>query len=101
MADDGDAPHSRTLDLPDDASIRDAVAAVLALSYLASIAGGEATWLVVVGPTITAVVAQQWATPRWLTDPRAPAPTAIHFRYLQQRDPDSVYTERARGRGQA
>lgn len=93
MGDDADAPHSQTLDLADNVSLSDAVAAVLALPYLAHIRGGKATWLVVVGRATKAVVAQQWATPRWLTDPRAPAPAAIHFRYLQQRDPDEVYTE--------
>lgn len=98
--DDGDAPHHQSLHLPDDASLDDAVSAALARNYLASIAGGKATWLVVADGTVSAVVAQQWAQPRWLADTRRPAPATIHFRYLSQRDPDEVYDEYSRCQGQ-
>lgn len=93
MGDDADAPHRRYVDLADRASLGDAVAAVLALAYLARIHGGKATWLVVAEGVVRAVVAQQWAAPRWLTDPRAPSPAAIHFRYRAQCDPAKVYAE--------
>jgi hypothetical protein len=99
MGDDVDAPHGQSLDLPDDACLGDAVAVALARPYLAHIQGGKATWLVVVDGTVHAVVAQQWATTRWLTDPRASAPAVIHFRYLSQRDPDEVYAEHFGGQG--
>lgn len=94
--DDAYAPHRQSLHLTDDASLGDAVSAALARHYLASIVGGKATWLVVADGTVSAVVAQQWAQPRWLTDARVPAPAAIHFRYLAQRDPDEVYDEYSR-----
>ncbi|PWU54729.1 hypothetical protein DLE60_00485 [Micromonospora globispora] len=100
MGDDVDAPHRQSLHLTDDASLGDAVSAVLARPYLAQIGGGKATWLVVVDGTVSAVVAQQWAGPRWLADARVRAPGAIHFRYLAQRDPGEVYVEYSRCQGQ-
>lgn len=95
MGDDVDAPHALRLDLPDGATVGDAVDSALARSYLASIQGGRATWLAVADRSVRAVVAQQWVTPRWLTDPGETAPATIHFRYLAQRDPDEVHAEYA------
>ncbi|WP_285743185.1 hypothetical protein [Lentzea sp. NBRC 105346] len=89
MGDDVYAPHEEFLDLPDDATIADALHVVLSRPYLAQIQGGQATWLA----NSDAVVAQQWPEPRWVTSPSSPAPAALHFRYLQQRDPEEVHAE--------
>ncbi|WP_144123026.1 hypothetical protein [Catellatospora sichuanensis] len=89
MGDDVDAPHEQVLDVADGTTFGDVVDHVLASGYLARIAGGEATWLVVV-ERVHAVVAQQWSTASWLTDPQSQAPDSIHFQYLAQRDPREV-----------
>lgn len=72
MGDDVDAPHERVVPLEDHASIGAVVEAMLRTPYLASIVGGRATWIVE-GARPLAVVAQQWAAPRWLVAPELPA----------------------------
>ena len=96
MGDDARAPHEEYLDMPDGTTFGQAVDRVIWQQYLARIKGGRATWLVTVGQTVHAVVAQEWATPSWLTDPDVPAPAEVHFRYLAQRDPGAVFAELSR-----
>ncbi|RLV04552.1 hypothetical protein CTZ27_11595 [Streptomyces griseocarneus] len=101
MGDDADAPHADTRDLPDDISLREAVASVIKSGYLAPIAGGKATWILTSAGDPIAVVAQQWEGPRLLASgDSTPASFAAdhrvvhwHFRYLAQRDPEAVYEE--------
>ena len=102
MGDDALAPHERTVELPDPATVGDAVA-VVARGYLASISGGRATWVVRVGASAlssdrpaVAVVAQQWTGPVLLVDPATPLgpdERLVHADYLTQRDPDVVLEE--------
>ncbi len=56
--DDGDAPHPRELELPDDVSVDEFIRGVIAAAALPSISGGQATWCVCAGLPL-AVVAQQ------------------------------------------
>ncbi|MFE0171361.1 hypothetical protein ACFWZ2_03525 [Streptomyces sp. NPDC059002] len=101
MGDDAYAPHAETMELPDGMPLREAVTAVGKGRYLASIAGGAATWVLTGADGPIAVVAQQWNEPRLLhSGPSAPTSPATderavhwHFRYLAQRDPDAVYDE--------
>lgn len=104
MGDDIDAPHERIVDVPDDASIGTIVADLANGAYLASIAGGRATWIVD-GTRPLAVVAQQWDVPRWLVAPDAPAAPLrrpdgspdFHVRYWLQVDPERVFAALERG----
>ena len=95
--DDGDAPHTKTIDLPGKISVGAAVESLLASNYLPSISGGEATWSVMSSIPV-AVVAQQWAAPRYyplyegLDRFDIVAGTLrLHFNYHAQIDPEIVY----------
>ena len=98
MGDDADAPHEWIVPVSGDTPIGEVVAAMLDSHYLASIASGQATWIVE-GERPLAVVAQQWPAPRWLVAAEAPVSTLvrpagrphIEVRYWCQIDPDRVY----------
>ena len=98
MGDDSDAPHEWVLPVAADAAIGAVVGAMLGAPYLASVAGGRATWIVE-GAVPVAVVAQQWAAPRWLVAPELPVAGLrrpggepdLQVRYWCQVDPEGVY----------
>jgi hypothetical protein len=98
MGDDIDAPHEWIAPVEDTASIGAVVAAMMRAPYLASIAGGRATWIIE-GARPLAVVAQQWAAPRWLVPPELPVAALgrpgggpdLQVRYWCQVEPDRVY----------
>jgi hypothetical protein len=98
MGDDVDAPHEWIAPVPGDAAIGAVVEAMQRARYLASIAGGRATWIVE-GARPLAVVAQEWAAPRWLVTPELPVAELrrpggrpdLEVRYWCQVDPDWVY----------
>lgn len=98
MGDDIEAPHEWAAPVAEEASIAAVVRAMIRASYLASIAGGRATWIVE-GAQPLAVVAQQWREPRWLVPPEVAAASVrrpdghpdLHVRYWCQADPDRVY----------
>jgi hypothetical protein len=101
--DDGDAPHPRTFPCPAALPPEQAVATVLAASYLPSIAGGQATW-VASSAVPLAVIAQQWPAPRPLPlsardrqrlDRRGDQ-LRLHFSYFAQEDPAQVLALLAR-----
>ncbi|TDC25690.1 hypothetical protein E1265_06385 [Streptomyces sp. 8K308] len=101
-------PHAETTELPPETPLADIVARLLERHFLATIAGGRATWILVAGDRRPlAVVAQQWDEPRFLVDPALPIgslPTgeenglSLMFRYWKQHDPDHVFAELAAGR---
>ncbi|AUY47879.1 hypothetical protein C2142_01625 [Streptomyces sp. CB01881] len=119
MGDDTYAPHAGTQDVPDGTSVRDVLDGILTSGYLATIAGGRATWIATAGDawagdawagdatagdaTVLAVLAQQWAAARLL--PAGTAPLAalagpdgtvrLHFIYRTQRDPEAEYARLA------
>ncbi|MEO3754146.1 hypothetical protein ABGB06_26430 [Streptomyces sp. B6B3] len=105
MGDDS-RPHDETLDLPPETPLADVVGHILGRPFLATIASGKATWILVTGRRPLAVVAQQWDHPRFLVDPSLPIRTwddegrgvALMFRYWKQHDPDHVFDELAAGR---
>ena len=95
--DDCDAPHATTIDVPGEISVSAAVEKILASRYLASISGGNATWSVMSSIPV-AVVAQQWAAPRYyqLYDGLdrldiVAGTLRLHFNYHAQIDPEIVY----------
>jgi hypothetical protein len=98
MGDDIEAPHEWVVPVAEDAPIGAVVEEMLRVSYLASIAGGRATWIVE-GAQPLAVVAQQWTAPRWLADPELPVSILrrpdgrpdLQIRYWCQADPDRVF----------
>ncbi|MFF4529376.1 hypothetical protein ACFY1P_08910 [Streptomyces sp. NPDC001407] len=98
MGDDVDAPHEQRREFPDGLAAVEVITAVVADGYLPPIAGGRAVWVVVSGADRSlAVVAQEWAEPRPLTDgwgdalPDEGSPVRLHFRYLAQEDPEAVH----------
>jgi len=89
-------PHAETIDLPESTGIAEAVAYLRQHRFLASIAGGRATWLLEVNGKPTAVIAQQWAEPKFLTGPSDTlgsfgSEVSLMFRYRAQIDPDDLY----------
>ncbi|MEO8138120.1 MAG: hypothetical protein ABI742_00680 [Gemmatimonadota bacterium] len=84
--DDGDAPHPRTLRVPDEASLDVCLATVIPSGYLPSISGGLATWSVASGRPL-AVLAQQWTAPRMIflmereIEGRDRTPGALHLHF--------------------
>ena len=95
--DDGDAPHERTLDVPDRSPLDRVLGAVLAARYLPSISGGRATWSVASNIPL-AVVAEQWPAPRllFLTESQVRGldwhgdTLRLQFNYHAQADPELV-----------
>jgi hypothetical protein len=96
--DDADAPHEWAVPVPSDAPVTAVVDEILRARYLASIAGGRATWIVE-GERPVAVLAQQWDAPRWLVTPdmsvdavrRRTGRPDLQVRYWCQVDPERVY----------
>jgi hypothetical protein len=104
-AGDDAVPHARLIDVPPDRRLSDVVNDLVEHHYLASIVGGRATWILVAGQRPLAVLAQQWAEPRYLVDSAQPISSfgttdgvSLMFRYWLQRDPDHVFAELAAGR---
>ncbi|WP_053170877.1 hypothetical protein [Streptomyces sp. SBT349] len=98
-------PHAETIEMPPETSLADVVAHLRERHYLATIAGGRATWILVADRPL-AVVAQQWNEPRFLVDASRPISSfgvegrgvSLMFRYWKQHDPDAVLEELAAGR---
>ncbi|MGI5415569.1 hypothetical protein [Actinomadura luteofluorescens] len=98
-------PHARSIDVPPGTPLGDVVAGLLEGHFLAVIAGGRATWILVASRPL-AVVAQQWDEPRYLVDASQPISSfgddggrvSLMFRYWKQHDPDHVFAELAAGR---
>ncbi|RRS00410.1 hypothetical protein [Glycomyces terrestris] len=89
-------PHAETVDLPESSTIAEAVAYLRQRRFLAQIAGGRATWVLEVNGSPVAVIAQQWAEPKFITDPNDRlgsfgADVSLMFKYRAQIDPDDLY----------
>ena len=103
--DDADAPHEIALEVAPDESIASVTRRVLDSRYLPSISGGEATWILESHRPL-AVVAQQWASPRFLLDEEAPllgsierpADRDLNFIYWCQIEPERVFDCLVNGR---
>ena len=92
--DDADAPHERSYAVAPGAGWADVLQGIAACGYLASIAGGQATWVARVEGTPVAVLAQQWDAPRMLPGQERHAvqvAVRLHFDYCAQQDPLAVY----------
>jgi hypothetical protein len=104
MGDDA-LPHAQTIDVQAGTPLADVITYLLETHFLALIAGGEATWILVADRPL-AVVAQQWDEPRFLVDSSRPISSfsaggrgvSLMFRYWRQHDPDQVFEELAAGR---
>jgi hypothetical protein len=92
-----DPPHEKSFTFSEALSTIQLVARIVSEGYLASIAGGKATWSAVSGVPL-AVVAQQWKEPRAVPWDEVPLSRLeqrggayyIHFNYHVQRDPEDV-----------
>lgn len=99
MSDDVDAPYTVEMTVADDLSVAAIIDRIFYSNYLASIAGGKATWSAISNIPL-AVLAQQWAAPKFLT-PLPPLSKldfvdntlALYFNYHTQQDPDLVYKQ--------
>ena len=69
--DDVDAPHELRIASPGHQSLDSLVTRIIQANYLASIAGGKATWILKSGERALAVVAQQWPAPCFLVPAEA------------------------------
>ena len=98
--DDVDAPHGKILAFPDGTSVLEILTQVAHSGYLASVAGGRATWSAASNIPL-AIIAQQCPEPKplWALARSEPMPLldmrgdtlCIHFNYHAQQDPDVVY----------
>jgi hypothetical protein len=97
--------HERAFLAPLQASVETLIQLATHACPLASISGGEATWIVKAGGydgTPIAVLAQQWPQPRRLTDDTvqdlfAAHEQRLHFTYWCQASPDAVFDALAAG----
>jgi len=95
-------PHVASFETQAVATLREFLAQALQAAPLASIIGGEATWLVDsagAGKGCIAVVAQQWPAPRFLLDSNITVQQhfgarqpSVYFRYWCQASPEAVYS---------
>jgi hypothetical protein len=97
MADDAYAPHEEKFSFSPSLTLRDAIRKISEGPYLASIAGGRATWIAWHEEIRVAVVAQQWTEPKFLPNiDRALAigsAPELYFQYLAQKDPEAVFAD--------
>jgi hypothetical protein len=97
--DDVDAPHETKIGIRRDESLGSVIGRVVAGNFLACVGGGAATWIAESGTRPLAVVAQQWAQPRFLVTPEQTVCSIVggdcrchlNFRYWCQADPDRVF----------
>lgn len=90
--------HARTFECPNGATLRDIITMIAESGWLASIAGGLATWSVA-SNVIVAVVAQQWREPKMMLGvgmidhllDRRDGVLHLYFNYHAQIDPKIVY----------
>lgn len=93
--------HERSFVAPLGALMPELIQLATSACPLACIAGGEATWIVEAGGydgTPIAVMAQQWAAPRWLVPSSscveslfAQRKAQLFFKYWCQASPDAVF----------
>jgi len=90
-------PHERRIKAEGDETLETILEKILAIHYLPSIIGGQATWIVV-GKSPLAVIAQQWSKPYYLVEPVAYIEELIdrtsdhdlEFKYWCQVEPNEV-----------
>ena len=105
-AGDDTEPHQATVSLPATVTLPDLIAAARRACPLASIAGGQATWLIDIGSPARCigVIAQQWSVPQLLAMESSVAALCgdgscmLHFRYWGQSDPQAVVDALRAGR---
>jgi hypothetical protein len=94
--DDADAPHAQRFEPSDIGDVESLVRFAAAHYPLASVSGGQATWVLSSGVPL-AVCAQQWSEPRlvcWRGTPLTRldggggGELGLHFSYLAQVDPE-------------
>lgn len=68
MGDDADAPHELLLEVTPNTTLQEVTEFLIKEKYLATIAGGRATWILQSNKPL-AVVAQQWEQAQYLTAP--------------------------------
>ncbi|WP_324671877.1 hypothetical protein [Hymenobacter sp. GOD-10R] len=89
--------------VPSNITLADILQIVLAQRYLATIAGGKATWVAHLQEKPIAVLAQQWQQPVLLSDQLPLLDNTdlirLHLRYYNQQDPEEVLSRLRSSRG--
>ena len=90
--------HDRNLNVARRQKLSDLVQTLVHDGYLPSIIGGRATWVVRAGEggKVLAVVAAQWVRPELVVGPHTrvgAVGASLYFRYLTQRDPQTVLAQ--------
>jgi len=98
--------HDVYFDVDEEQNLAEFIQRMVGVSYLASIGGGLATWVVRAGRggAPLAIVAQQWAEPVLLLDQSTVVKAIgdeLHFSYLAQRDPQKVLEQVTAARSDA
>jgi hypothetical protein len=96
--DDADAPHAKTITVPDGSSLEAIITMVAQSGYLAYIGGGKATWSAN-SKIPLAIVAQEWDKPKMLSYYTVPFSKVkmvdgnlhLYFTYYMQLDPNVVF----------
>jgi hypothetical protein len=101
-ADDLTAPNAMYLSVATTTSLSDAMNLINDMDYLPRIAGGKATWVAMTNRPL-AVIAQEWAEPRFLVGFETPLGDLvakdgiIFFRYFEQNPPEDVFRAHCSG----
>lgn len=95
-ADDVD-PHAEVIRVSADETFEALLRRISSSGYLASIAGGQATWVAEADGKPVAVIAQQWRKPEFLQSGSQTISQVLHFRYRAQADPWKVLREHSFG----
>jgi hypothetical protein len=96
--DDANAPHDKTITVPDGSNIETIINIVVKSGYLPSIQGGKATWSAT-SKIPLAVIAQEWESPRRLLYysielnklDMVNKSLRLHLTYYAQLDPQIVF----------
>lgn len=97
--DDINAPNSSTFTVPVGSKVNKLFEAMKRDSYLPSISGGKATWVMQVDGIAVGVVAQQWDKPRFIiAETVLSAEQSVYMDYRLQVGPDELVTQLANQR---
>ncbi|MEI3614716.1 hypothetical protein [Pseudogracilibacillus sp. SO30301A] len=99
MGDDVYAPHEIKFDLSSTATLEDITHKIKEMSYLPTIYGGKATWVLLKDSTPLAVIAQQWEQAKFFDNQNLTIQRLflkekegnLFFDYYAQQDPIEVF----------
>lgn len=95
--------HAETIDLSEGTSLGEVVASLRQRGYVPKLDGGKATWVLEAGGEAVAVIAQQWAEPKFVVNQRKTIGSfgedvTLEFKYRAQIDPGDLFDTLVEGR---